>query len=421
MSVALDDADGLLSANTDATGGGGTISGSGTRDLTIVGALGQINADLTTLSYQGAALGSDNLVVSANDGLGGVTDAEVAMAVVSCYCPGTLILTARGEVAVERLAVGDLVVTASGHKKPIQWIGHRDVDCARHPEPEKVWPVRIAAGAIGPGMPASELVVSAEHSLFFDDILVPARLFVNGSTVLQEPVESVSYWHVELDSHDLLIAEGVAAESYLDCGNRKEFANAGPVVSLHPDFAREGKGADAIWAERACAPRCLDGPRLTRLRKWRAGRAEFLGARTTADPRLQVLADGEVLTPVSVVDRCFRFDVPHWATSLRLRSRSAFPARLHDGASTDTRRLGVSPWKLEVDGQDTSLADPRLSDGWHEVEGEPPRQWRWSNGDAALPLGRTLALWIETLAAYPLPPPVPRREPSLPKRMARLA
>ena len=83
LSVAISDSIGLLSANTGAANGGGTITGSGTKNLTIVGTLAQINADLTTLSYQGTAVGSDNIVIAANDGLGGVTDAQVATTVTS--------------------------------------------------------------------------------------------------------------------------------------------------------------------------------------------------------------------------------------------------------------------------------------------------------------------------------------------------
>jgi len=116
-----------------------------------------------------------------------------------------------------------------------------------------------------------------------------------------------------------------------------------------------------------------------------------------------VLADGEVLTPVSVAESCFRFEAPAGVETLRLRSRSAVPARLFELESADARRLGVLLARLEIDGRAVALDDAALCDGWHAVERQDERQWRWSNGDAALPPGGSLTLWLHPLpAAYPL-------------------
>jgi len=121
------------------------------------------------------------------------------------------------------------------------------------------------------------------------------------------------------------------------------------------------------------------------------------------------LADGEMLTPVSVLDGCFRFEAPEGVQSLRLRSRSAVPAQQVEIDRSDTRRLGVLLTRLEVGGREIALNDFALADGWHEVEGAAPNQWRWSNGDASLPTGSSLTIWLRPLsAAYPLPP---RRRP----------
>jgi hypothetical protein len=128
-------------------------------------------------------------------------------------------------------------------------LGHREIDRAAHPHPKKVWPVRIAADAVAPGAPSRDLCVSPVHGLLFDDVLVAARFLLNGSTIAQEPVARVSYGHIEPDSHDMILAEGLAAESYLDCANRHTFANSGAVTSLHPDFGIPDLGAK-IWAER---------------------------------------------------------------------------------------------------------------------------------------------------------------------------
>ena len=337
-------------------------------------------------------------VAGENGGNGSVTLEFLTV----CYLRGTRILTERGEVVVEKLAIGDRVVTAAGERQPIRWIGWREIACAAHPEPEKVWPVRIAAGALSVGVPARDLCVSPEHCLFLDGALVPARLLINETTITQEPVKRASYWHVELDRHDLLIAEGAAAESYLDCRNRQSFANGGAAMALHADFSGGAWHEEAFWAEHGCAPRLLEGPALRAIQQMLAARAEGLGvpARATRDPGVHVLADGEMLTPVAVAENCFRFEAPAGVETLRLRSRSAIPARLLELDSPDARRLGVCLSRLQIDGREIALDDPALGDGWHEVE----PSWRWSNGDAALPLGRSVTLWLHPLpAAYPLP------------------
>ena len=319
-----------------------------------------------------------------------------------CYCTGTRIRTPAGEAPVEGLAIGDLVVTVSGARRPIRWIGHRKIDCLSHPLPEKVWPVRLAANAVAPGVPSRDLYVSPDHSFLFDDVLVTARTLVNGSTIAQAPVADVSYWHIELDSHDMMLAEGLAAESYLDCANRHNFANGGGVASLHPDFAILDLAAE-IWAKNAYAPHCPAGPRLAAIRSALRSRADSLGVRFTPDPGLQLYADGELLTPVSVAENCFRFSIPPLANSLRLRSRVGVPRQMHHLNNDDDRRLGVSVFRLEIDGQAFALNDPELSEGWQAFEGKGSVSWRWTAGDAALPTGGSMALWIDTLPSYPLP------------------
>jgi hypothetical protein len=180
-----------------------------------------------------------------------------------CFAAGTRIMTARGEVPVEALRAGDMVVTLGlqgPHLRPVRWIGHRAVDCRRHPRPDQVVPVRILAGALGPGVPARDLVVSPDHALHVEGVLVPAAALVDGHGVRRDRgVGKVQYFHVELDAHDVLLAEGAPAESWLDCGNRAQFDNGGLVVALHPDFAVDP-------AVRGCAPRLAQGPALDRLR-----------------------------------------------------------------------------------------------------------------------------------------------------------
>lgn len=151
------------------------------------------------------------------DGSGGT----VVTLSVPCFCEGVRIATACGMVAVEALRTGDHVPTLlDGRLRPIIWLGHRAVDCREYPDPTQVWPVRVSAGAVAPGCPDRDLYLSPDHAVFADGVLIPVCYLANGTTIVQEPRDSVTYWHVELAEHAVICAEGVAAESYLDTGNR---------------------------------------------------------------------------------------------------------------------------------------------------------------------------------------------------------
>ena len=188
---------------------------------------------------------------------------------VTCFASGTRLDTPDGEMAVESLTIGDLVLTASGEARAVRWIGHRHLDLARSADPTKVQPVRIMAGALAPCVPRRDLLVSPDHALLLDGVLIPARLLLNGVTILREEHwRSVTYYHIELDSHDVLLAEGAAAESYLDTGDRSRFANGGGPIALHPDFSAR------MWEAMGCAPLILTGPALASVQARLARRAE---------------------------------------------------------------------------------------------------------------------------------------------------
>jgi hypothetical protein len=125
-------------------------------------------------------------------------------------------------------------------------------------------PVRVRAGAFGAALPLRDLVLSPDHAVLVDGALVPIRHLINGVSIAQERWASVTYWHVELDRHDVVLAEGLACESYLDTGNRAAFANADGPVALHADFSRPDFSR-AVWAAAGCAA-ILTDPRDPALR-----------------------------------------------------------------------------------------------------------------------------------------------------------
>jgi hypothetical protein len=156
-----------------------------------------------------------------------------------CFLAGVRIMTGSGGVPVERLREGDLVVThmGPGPLAPVGWIGHRTVDASTHPRPEDIWPIRIRRGAVAPGQPDSDLLVSPDHCIHLDGVLIPAKLLVNGMTVIQDSgFRRLEYFHVELEQRAVLVSDGLPTESYLDTGNRAGFANSGVPPLLHPSF-----------------------------------------------------------------------------------------------------------------------------------------------------------------------------------------
>jgi ELWxxDGT repeat protein len=177
-----------------------------------------------------------------------------------CFVAGTLIATPRGEVPVEHIAIGDLVTTQVGAMRPVRWIGHRHIDLTRHPMPEQAQPIRICAGAFAADAPARDLFLSPDHAVYASDVLIPIKHLINGCTIAQEPRDEVTYFHIELEQHDVLLAEGLPTESYLDTGDRSNFENGGGPVRLYPDHSAR------MWEAKGCAPLVVTGPALTSVR-----------------------------------------------------------------------------------------------------------------------------------------------------------
>lgn len=178
--------------------------------------------------------GSSALSVSAYDSQGNDLSIASTGGETNCFLAGTRIATPAGEVAVETLKAGDQVLTASGETRPVRWIGRTTVS-SRFADPMQSFPIRIAAGAIDENIPARDLLVSPGHALLIDGVLVNAAALVNGLTVTRETAMAPNfvYYHVELDTHDVLIAEGTPAESFVDNASRMAFDN----WETHPDDA----------------------------------------------------------------------------------------------------------------------------------------------------------------------------------------
>jgi Hint domain len=328
-----------------------------------------------------------------------------------CFLKGTRIATSRGKTRVEGLAIGDVVQTvaaaaraipddlgvllAAGHlsTQPVKWIGHRRIDLCAHPRPETVAPIRILRDAFADGMPHRDLVVSPDHAIFVDGKLICARQLVNGTTIRQElDWATVDYYHVELDQHAILLAEGLPAESYIDTGNRGFFANSGAPMVLHPDLTDEidyptreaGSCAPFVWDEASVRPvwqRLFD-------------RAAAIGLpvsqrTTTTEADLRLLADRRTVKPVSDDSDRVVFVLPRGVPEVRLLSSAQSPTEARPWLE-DRRRLGVRVKRIVLRGADETcevpVDHPDLTRGWWAIERDGQMMSRWTDGEAVLPL-----------------------------------
>jgi hypothetical protein len=343
---------------------------------------------LMTMSNVFVAPGTTGFTITADGGTKYEIDAV-------CFAAGTRILTERGEVAVEDLAEGERVVVVSGESRallPIRWIGHSRINLARHPRPENAAPIRIRRGAFAENVPARDLLVSPEHCILADGHLFPAKLLVNGGTITQEAVPVVEYFHVETERHAIILAEGLAAETYLDTGNRAAFDNAGAARLLHPEF--HVNAHLKAWETDAAAPLARD--LALRERVWRrlAERAAALGhaapaVATTSEPDLVLAVGAKRLRPLFADERLAIFALPRGVGSARLCSRATRPVDLRPWQD-DPRRLGVSVARLVLRNAEEvveiAIDDPALGTGWHAVERDGASLSRWTDGAASLDL-----------------------------------
>jgi hypothetical protein len=172
-----------------------------------------------------------------------------------CFAAGSLIATPDGECVIENLKIGDLVTTADGRTVPVRWIGHTTISPMFNPA-DRLEPVRIRAGALGAGLPHTDLIVTADHGMILDDLVINAGALVNGSTIDWYPWKtlgaSMTYYHVETEGHEAILANGAAAESLLDMPSRRSFENFAEYQALY--------GAEQSIAEMN-APR-ISSPRL---------------------------------------------------------------------------------------------------------------------------------------------------------------
>ncbi len=365
---------------------GGTLGGFRSGDtIDLVGATFTAGADVVSFAGQVLSVANNGTTIARLNLAGSYSPSSFRLAddgahgtqiTVPCFAAGTHLLTPTDEVPVERLAVGEQVLTLAGQARPIVWTGHRRIACARHPAPEKVMPVRVRADAFAPNVPHLDVLLSPDHGVFVDNVLIPVKHLINGVSIRQESVPTIEYFHIELATHDVVLAEGLAVESYLDSGNRAEFTNGTGYLVLHPRFA-------AHVDRRSRAPLCTSGAPLAATKRDLLSRLQQDGYTITTASELRLVAAGREMRPAAISGRLHRFILPDRTEHLRIVSRSGVPAE-SDADSEDRRRLGVAIECVLLDGRVIALDGLALADGFHGVERDGPIAWRWTNGNAGL-------------------------------------
>ncbi|MBS0979569.1 Hint domain-containing protein [Acetobacter thailandicus] len=331
-----------------------------------------------------------------------------------CFLADTLIATPNGTMAVQDLKPGDVIVSYQDGKAchtTVTWAGkaHCTVKSEKSDD-EAGYPVRILQDAIAPGVPFKDLLVTAEHCLFFDNAFIPARMLVNGRSVFYDrSVPSYDYYHIETEDHSVIMADGMLTESYLDTGNRNAFRQQGNVFIFNPQTKS--------WENDAAAPLDVSRERVEPIYRQIAQRAEkrrlplqTLPPALTTETNLHLRsANGHIIQPLRTVDKCVMFMIPDGLDTVQIVSNSSKPSDTRGPFVDDRRNLGVLIGEvLFFEGNKKREIIHHLTDdalnGWYGIAHPSAR---WTNGNASLPLGPRkpgsiglLSLSIEAAGPY---------------------
>ncbi|WP_408871019.1 Hint domain-containing protein [Gluconobacter cerinus] len=312
----------------------------------------------------------------------------------TCFLSGSMIETSDGLVAVEDLTIGSEVITFNNGieiLRRVTWAGHAHCTVRPYlPLDQAGYPVRILKDAVSDGVPFKDMLITAEHCLFFDGKFVPARMLVNGRSIFYDTsITSYDYYHIETEEHSVIMADGMLTESYLDTGNRSAFRQRGEVVSLTPS-------RNLSWEDAAASltvDRDLVEPLFRQIETRAVHRNSPLMTDTpslTQENDLHLVTDtGATLRPIRKNNDRIMFMIPAGVENVRIVSNASRPCDVVGPFVDDRRMLGLLIGDVQLfEGHATKTLTSHLQDidlsGWNNVE---DGMSRWTNGSALLPLG----------------------------------
>ncbi|MGD7070960.1 Hint domain-containing protein [Acetobacter sp. AAB5] len=317
-----------------------------------------------------------------------------AFEVIVCFLTDSMIATPHGEIAVQNLQIGEEIYVYVHNQsiiRKIKWAGHAHTTVKPElPDDEAGWPVRILKDAIADGVPYKDMLITAEHCLFFDGKFIPARMLVNGRSIFYDKsITSYDYYHIETEQHSVIMADGVLTESYLDTGNRHSFRQKGTIIQFG--------GKTKTWEKDASVPLCVEqsfSEPLFHAIEQRADSVEGAAPKSEPvtliyDPDVYLLTQsGQSIRPMRHQRSRYSFLLPPRTTSVRIMSRANRPFDVIGPFVDDRRYMGVAVADIHLCvANSTHLITSHLQsekpDGWYETD------WTdcaWTNGNAFLPL-----------------------------------
>ncbi|OUI78723.1 hypothetical protein HK18_07520 [Commensalibacter intestini] len=335
-----------------------------------------------------------------------------------CMLPGTMIRTPEGDIAIENLRVGDFINVYNNQMVSAQkiiWIGKGNSQYIRHYNyinDQSNYPIRILKDAISPNVPYKDLCVTLEHCLFFDNKFIPARMLVNGRSIIyDQSYKSYDYYHIETEKHSIIMADGMLTESYLNTDSHQSFYAQNQSNLLTDKTIKS-------WENHAAVPLCVDRNFVEPIYKAIEQTAidkNIPDTRQTMSLTYEhnlclTTSSGVKIEATRTIDNQLIFFIPPNTSSIFLTSRSARMADVMGNFIDDRRHLGVLIGDIFLCNNDgvqsieTHLMDHKLT-GWNTVENDI--SCRWTQGKAELPLhnitdqNKAYVLKISILSAGP--------------------
>ena len=313
---------------------------------------------------------------------------------VICYLAGTLIDTPQGPRPIEDFRPGDAVHVFKNKQKTVEylrWTGQKSV-ISTSPDD---WPIRIRRHAFGENCPFQDLYITEEHCLLLRGFFVPARMLINGRTILREKRDRYDIYHIETYEHRIISANGALSETYLDTGNRHSFTTTGKKIAIPSRAALHSPVKS--WLHDAAAPLKVQQDFVEPLHAALAERATQLGFPAeevphtlTSDPDLTLFDPrGTELSLYQRTNGLYLFRLKGDPPFLIIKSRTARPDKAVGPFVDDRRVLGVLIGEITLvqpDGTDLPLTSHLTAPegtGWDVIEAT---HCRWTNGEARLPL-----------------------------------